>query len=119
MNSNKEVKEKFARKLQKAMLDKGWNQSELARRAGMGRDNISGYLKGKILPGTKKLKQLADALSLPPSALLEDVVLRDEPDTPLLEVSRRDNGMVVIRIVQVVPMPVAVKIMELLNGKVV
>jgi len=112
--SNK-IKQDFARKLQKAMLEKGWNQSELARRAGMGRDNISGYMSGKILPGVKKLKMLADALSLPPSSLLDGVVLREEPDTPMLEIAQRDDDMVVIRLVQIVPMSVAMKIMELLK----
>lgn len=115
MNSNKEVKEKFARKLQKAMLDKGWNQSELARRASMGRDNISGYLSARILPGAKKMKQLEDAVGM---RLIEGVVLREEADTPMLEVKQYDNGTVVIRLVQIVPLPVAMKIMELLNGKV-
>ena len=112
-------KKEFASKLKKMMLDRGWNQSELARRAGMGRDNISNYMNGKILPGAKKLKQLADAFGVPPNQILEGVILRDEPDTPLLEVKQYGDGMVVIRLVQIVPMSVAMKIMELLNEKVI
>ncbi len=114
---SQKIKQEFARKLQKAMLEKGWNQSELARRAGMGRDNISGYMSGRILPGAKKLKQLADALSLPPSALLEGVILRDEPDTPMLEIKQNEDDTVVMRFVQTVPLSVAMKIMELLKEK--
>jgi transcriptional regulator with XRE-family HTH domain len=111
---SQKIKQEFARKLQKAMLDKGWNQSELARRAGMGRDNISGYMSGRILPGSKHLKKLEDALS---QQLIEGVVLRDEPDTPMLEIKQHDDGMVVIRMVQIVPMSVAMEIMELLKEK--
>lgn len=112
---SQKIKQEFARKLQKAMLEKGWNQSELARRAGMGRDNISGYMSGRILPGAKKLKQLADALTVPPSSLLDGVVLREESDTPMLEIKQHDDDTVVMRFVQIIPMAVAMKIMEMLK----
>lgn len=109
---SQKIKQEFARKLQKAMLEKGWNQSELARRAGMGRDNISGYMSGRILPGAKHMKQLEDALG---ERLIEGVVLREESDTPMLEIKQHDGDTVVMRMIQIIPMSVAMKIMELLK----
>jgi hypothetical protein len=50
------VRREFARRLQKAIVEKGWNQSEMARQSALhmpdktfGRDLISGYLRGLYL----------------------------------------------------------------------
>jgi transcriptional regulator with XRE-family HTH domain len=48
---NSEAKKiEFGKKVQDAMLRRGWNQSELGRRAGLKRDNISCYVRGTTLP---------------------------------------------------------------------
>lgn len=60
----------FAKRLAGAMTQKGWNQSELARRADIGRDNVSGYVRGHNLPNSKHLAKLAAALNVPASYLL-------------------------------------------------
>ena len=56
----------FARRLQAKRNEKGWTQSELARRMApllkdsrIGRDNISKYVRGKVLP----LPPLLEAMS--------------------------------------------------------
>lgn len=59
---NQKQKKEFGQRLEAIMLDKGWNQSELARRAGIGRDNISGYVNGRFFPHPKHLLKLKDAL---------------------------------------------------------
>lgn len=41
------VRELFAQNLQRALNEKGWIQSDLSRKADVGRDNISKYLRGK------------------------------------------------------------------------
>lgn len=118
--SNKNIKQDFAQKLQKEMLARGWNQSELARRSGMGRDNISGYLGGKVLPGSKHLKKIADAFGKEPGYFIEGVVLKEEPDRPMLDFKQNDDGTVTLRFVQMMPMNLAMKIIEMLkniNGK--
>jgi transcriptional regulator with XRE-family HTH domain len=52
-----QIKAEFGLRLQKALNAKGWNQSELARRmaphlprTSIARDNISKYVRGKVLP---------------------------------------------------------------------
>ena len=63
-------KQKFANNLTSLLRQKGWNKSELARRAGIGRDNISGYTRAINLPNSPHLNKLAAALSVEPSTLL-------------------------------------------------
>ena len=51
------IRMEYAKNLQDRLSDKGWTQSELARRVApllpnsrIGRDNISKYVRGKVLP---------------------------------------------------------------------
>jgi transcriptional regulator with XRE-family HTH domain len=85
----------------------------------MGRDNISGYESGKVLPGSKHLKKLADALGIDANSLIEGVILREEPDKPMLEIKQHgdDPDVVVMRFVQIIPMSTAMEIMQLLKEK--
>lgn len=71
MGGTASIKAEFARRLQTAMVGRGWNQSELARRASeclpkpapgqtrghaIGRDLISHYVRGAMLPGPSNLE---------------------------------------------------------------
>jgi transcriptional regulator with XRE-family HTH domain len=56
----------FARRLQAALNKRGWTQSELARRMApllkhsrLGLDNISKYVRGKVLPLPPALEAMA------------------------------------------------------------
>lgn len=60
----------FARCLYNMALQRGWNQADLARESGLGRDVISTYFRGRSLPGPKNLNKLADALECEPQELL-------------------------------------------------
>jgi transcriptional regulator with XRE-family HTH domain len=67
----------FAKRLQDALNDKGWTQSELARRMApllkesrIGRDNISKYVRGKVLPLPAALEAMAKALGVQSKDLL-------------------------------------------------
>ena len=71
------VRMEFARRLQNAMSDKGWTQSELARRVApylpesrLGRDNISKYVRGKVLPLPPALEAMAKVLGVESKDLL-------------------------------------------------
>lgn len=64
------VRQDFARKIVERCKVLGWNQSELARRADLKRDNISGYIRGKNLPNSGHLAKLARALRVEPGFLL-------------------------------------------------
>ena len=43
-------------------LVRGWNQDELARRAGIRAGTISDYERGKMVPGVVALQRLLDAM---------------------------------------------------------
>lgn len=66
------LKAEFGRRLQHALTEKGWNQSDLAREATkhmpgkqtFGRDNISNYVRGKQVPGPVRLKAICAALGM-------------------------------------------------------
>ena len=112
------AKEDFGRRLSAAMLDMGWNQSELARRAGLGRDSISTYVRGQVIPEPKSLKALADALGLAAHDLLPDSTFSAmEAETPALEI-RQAHGhadRVFLRINQLVTLDQAARIFAILR----
>lgn len=54
----------FSARLRRLMLRQGWNQSELARRSGIGRDMISGYIRAKHMPSPPHAKRLAEAFGV-------------------------------------------------------
>ena len=67
----------FARRLQAALNEKGWTQSELARRMApllknsrIGRDNISKWARGKVLPLPPALEAMARVLDMRSAELL-------------------------------------------------
>lgn len=65
-------KQEFGRRLQHAMHEKGWTQSELARQANVSRDAVSTYIRGVFYPSASNLRQLARALDTTPEAFLPD-----------------------------------------------
>jgi len=54
----------FGKRLYSLMLNKGWNQSEMARRVGIGRDSISQYVRGRSIPSPANLDKLATILGI-------------------------------------------------------
>lgn len=128
--NSKTVKLEFARRLQSAMIRKGWNQSELSRRAsaflpkptpgqkrghsGIGRDLISHYIRGLMLPGPANLNALAQALGVEPADLMPTVGQPQIGDVPL-EVKAMDGDRMYLRIARSVSTDTAMKIMQLLR----
>ncbi len=119
------VKIEFARRLQAAMVAKGWRQSELARRAEgylpggkkFGRDSISLYIRGKTLPGPVLLEALCKALDKTPEDLLPTRGMPHAGDAnPPLDVKDLSDGNVWLRINQAVPWGKALEIMRILKG---
>lgn len=117
------VKAEFARRLQQSMVKKGWNQSELARRAAeytndgvFGRDNVSLYIRGLVLPGPVHLHALSKALSVKPDELLPT---RGAPSAdervPPLDVRDAGNGQAWLRVNMAVSWAVALEVMKLLK----
>ena len=80
------IRMEFARRLQAALSERGWTQSELARsmapllkHSRLGRDNISKYVRGKVLPLPPALEAMAKVLEMKTSELLPARATRSEP----------------------------------------
>ena len=124
MNAPKDaVKVEFARRLQSAMLAKGWRQSDLAREAGrhmkektFGRDSVSLYIRGMSLPGPLHLEALCKALGARPEDLLPTRGMPSAGEAiPALDVREMSDGKVWLRVNQAVPWPMAIKVLEILK----
>lgn len=114
------TKTDFARRLYTLMLGKGWRQAELARRAGLPRDSVSTYIRGKTLPTTTSATKLARALGVEPTELLPYAVennpaARGGPvDLPELNLTIVE-GKAFLQINQYMPTDLAMKMIGLLN----
>ena len=116
------MRAEFGRRLQAELIRKGWNQSELARNAGLhmpdkhfGRDLVSGYVRGKILPGPIHMDALCKALGKKPEDLLP-AGANAAPENAPIKTQSIDENRVLLQVNQVVDWPVALKILELLKG---
>jgi transcriptional regulator with XRE-family HTH domain len=122
-----EQRKAFARRLTTLRVNKGWSQSELARRAAMhtssnvfGRDNISKYEKGTSSPLPLQLAALAKALGVPATDLMpERGGMLNEPmdETSTLNLKQVGKSRAWIRLNQEVPLSIAYKILELLHDR--
>lgn len=112
-------KQEFGRRLMKFMLDRGWNQSDLARNANLGRDAISTYVRGRSFPEPKSLRALADALGKSTEELLPNsVTMAMDADTaPMLEIKQAAGhpDRVFIRINRMVTLQQAAEIFNVIN----
>ena len=107
------------------MLEKGWNQSVLARRAKkftkgkMGRSNISVYIRGKSLPSPTNLYAVARALDVTTEELLPDIIEEAEAisEGKPFEMSSVPGmpGKVNLRINEIVSFDRAIKIVQMLK----
>jgi transcriptional regulator with XRE-family HTH domain len=118
------VRVEFARRLQRAMVDKGWNQSELSRRAShhlpkdkpMGRDSVSSYVRARHFPTPSHLAALAKALDVEPDTLVpaRGVASVDNSNPPLA-MHEVGDGRVWLRVNMALELSTALKIMNLIN----
>lgn len=86
------LKREFAKRLQNFMIQKGWNQSDLARAAAkftpdkkFNRDNISLYVRARQMPGPIFMQALLKALSVTREELIPHgaVATVDESAPPI------------------------------------
>jgi transcriptional regulator with XRE-family HTH domain len=115
-----ERKRVFAQNLHRARMQKGWSQSELARRSDIPRDMISNYANGKHLPTIDNLTKLAQALGVSETMLVPDfdvsIVSENEPIMSLNPIPGRGN---VYRLLIDAPvtLDLGVRIMGMLRGE--
>jgi transcriptional regulator with XRE-family HTH domain len=111
------TRQEFARRVYSLMLEKGWTQSELARRSDLNRDAISNYTRGVTLPSPLSLQKLADGLGVKPEELLpnhtESAIENDWPSFEFRE-SPAKPGVAWVRVNRLVRTATALKIGALL-----
>jgi len=110
----------FAKRLQDRLSDLGWNQSELARRMApllkesrIGRDNISKYVRGKVLPLPAALAAMAKVLDCEPNDLLPSRATSGvSKELSPMDVRDIGDGRVWLQINQAVDWDVALDVMR-------
>jgi transcriptional regulator with XRE-family HTH domain len=112
------TKQEFGRKIYNMLMEKGWSQSELARRSDLPRDSISVYIRGKSFPTPSSLAKLAKAFNLDPVEMLPNhtvsSVERDQDSAFSINSSSVDPGKAFVRVNRVVSFETAMKIGQLL-----
>jgi transcriptional regulator with XRE-family HTH domain len=121
------AKREFANRLQARMIDKGLNQSELARRVEMelrkaepdikfGRDNISNWIRAVYMPNPTWLAALAKVLDCEPADLVPTRgVKSSESSSPPLMVRELEDGKLWLRLNMAVDFDIFLKIMALVE----
>lgn len=113
------TKQEFGRRLHRMLLERGWRQSELARRGDLQRDSISNYVRGRSLPTPLNLQKMASALGVKPEDLLpnhlESAIAEDEPDFEL-KVSPGDGTRAWVRLNRMLSLETAVQIAALVQA---
>lgn len=66
----------FRTKLDQALKEKGWSQSDLAREMCLSRQMISDYMNGRKCPGLDVVERFAKAVDTDPWNLIDDKPLR-------------------------------------------
>ena len=113
-------KQEFGRRLYGLMMEKPWTQSDLARAAGLGRDSISQYVRGKSVPTPQNLQKLAKALDIDPDVLFPNyaahAAMVEEPTFQVKAVDGSASEMWLVVNMKVTSEK-AMKVMAILNEK--
>ncbi len=111
-------RQEFARNLFRLMMEKNWRQSDLARASGLGRDSISGYIRGRNMPEPKSAEALARAFGVTVSELYPGAVERAiDNEVPAIEfrVAAGHANKAWLRVNKLVPIGVAAKIVAMIQ----
>lgn len=115
------TKAEFGRRLHQMIVERGWTQSELARRAGVGRDQISTYVRGRSFPEPTSLQKLSKALSVPTEQILPNAAIdgieRDPAPAIQIQQSSANPDQVWVQVNQLVTSDQALRIMQILYEK--
>lgn len=121
----------FSETLHRELLARGWSQSDLAKKiwneertdsrgytSVVGRDRVSSWVRGRVLPDPKSLKRIADALDMSAEDLAPNLtaaaVSKQEPTLGITAVAGR-HDQVLLQVRMLVPLKVAVDVAGILQ----
>lgn len=110
----------FGKRVYKAIVDQGITQSELARRAGLGRDSVSQYVRGRSVPSPLNLNKLADALGMEAEDLFPDYAAGaydSEELSQQISAVPGDTTHMWVRVNMKLPTEKALQILNIINQK--
>jgi transcriptional regulator with XRE-family HTH domain len=114
------TKAQFGQRVYRLMLRRGWTQSELSRRADLGRDLISAYVRGIKMPTPQNADKLATALGVTVAELLPNhLESAIEEDAPAFEMKASVHApdKAWLRVNQLVSIDTALKVGALLRAE--
>jgi len=109
----------FGRRLQSLMLKKGWNQSDLARKVGIGRDSVSQYVRGRSIPSPPNLDKLAGVLGIEKDVLFPNYDAQTNAiEAATLEIKSIDSDAeyMWLRVNMKVPAEKALEVLKILKS---
>lgn len=110
------AKRNVAHFLTTKMVERGWTQSELARRADLPRDGISTYVRAKTLPGKVAQAKLAKALDCTIEELTGTAPKASSAGISLL-IDDTNPSIAHLRVSQSVPTELGLRIVAMLTEK--
>ena len=113
-------KQEFGNRLYTIMLERNMSQSDLARAAGLGRDSISTYVRGRSVPAPSSLQKLAKALNVDAEELYPNYSANAAAiDEPMLQFKQVNDGSgrMWLTVNMKIEMDKAVQIMKILKQK--
>lgn len=112
----------IGRKIAQLLEEKGWKQSELAKRANIGRDSISLYVRGKTVPTPASLGKIANALGVAPDDIApllgQSTVARFEAAGDMLSpvaLNLLQGGKARLRVDAIVDAEIAIKVVAMVQ----
>lgn len=64
--------ERFKTKLQQALRERGWSQTEFARRLNVDQSTVNQYVKGRACPGLDLVERYASVLGVEPHNMIDE-----------------------------------------------
>jgi len=118
LSNRNTTKEEFAKSLYEKMINKGWNQSQLARYSGLNRDAISTYVRARSTPSPENLTKLSNALGCKPEELMAnyfEAAAAEQPSKLELKEVHGEEGYMWLKVNMRVTKDVAAKVFWTLN----
>lgn len=115
--------QEFARRLQAKLVEKGWNQSDLAREGSrfmpkgkkLTRDNVSNYVRAAQFPQPVRLDAILKALRMTHKELVPAGAVKSvDEESPPVAMRALSDGNVWLQINQAVPQSLALEILSLM-----